>query len=217
MVPNPSPNSSAIRKCNQSDLERKRARDRKAQQAMRDRNKWTLQYLTDQVSQLSVALDEETQQIQKLNARIQSLETENDHLRVENAALQLSLLGEPNVQNSPSTVSVASSPCAVPAWEIVPLTVPPTCLSDQILQGVLESRQASCSSTLVEHAASYMSKPNLSVLLNKDQRSDDEISNVVGDIVRSYTEIETLPKQVAVHFIMSVLLKVCRSYCLLTA
>ncbi|KAM0517268.1 hypothetical protein ACHAPS_008235 [Verticillium nonalfalfae] len=38
--------------------------------------------------------------------------------------------------------------------------------------------------------------------------TEDDISNVVADIVRSYPEIETLPKQVAVFWNMALLLKV---------
>ena len=50
-------------------------------------------------------------------------------------------------------------------------------------------------------------EPNLCSLLDTDRRTEDDISNAVADIIRAYTEIETLPKQVAVFYIMTTLLK----------
>jgi len=263
---------------------RKRARDRKAQQAMRDRNRWTLQYLGEQVARLSEQLAAEQQAAGRLHSRVLALESENDHLRVQNAALQLSLLGEPGGGGgtaaaatraaasvaavgglsgaspaasdvsgimgvaSPSSVGGAttvttagSSPAAsgigpslsmsiqhqsqqrqlsvgphglqlprlVPLWEQVPNNVLPTCLSDQILQGYVERRRAAILASGKSLCVNEPTAANLCALLSKDRRSSDETSDIVGDIVRSYTEIETLPKQLAVHFIMATLFKVC--------
>lgn len=47
---------------------------------------------------------------------------------------------------------------------------------------------------------------NLSPLLEKSIQCEDKTSNLVARVVHSYHEIETLPKQVAVHFTMSTLL-----------
>jgi hypothetical protein len=44
------------------------------------------------------------------------------------------------------------------------------------------------------------------VPLLQNMPSDDEASNKVADIVRSYPEIDTLPKKVAVHFLMATLM-----------
>ena len=75
----------------QIELERKRARDRKSQQAMRDRTRWTIANLTEQVAFLTQVLDERTCDVSVLDSRLRILETENAHLRTQNAALQLSL------------------------------------------------------------------------------------------------------------------------------
>ena len=49
--------------------------------------------------------------------------------------------------------------------------------------------------------------PNLCALVDKNLRADDDISNTVSDIIRSYTEIEALPNKVAVSYTMTTLLK----------
>jgi hypothetical protein len=198
----PSPPSSR-----EIELERKRARDRKSQQAMRDRAKWTLQNLTDQVAQLTRALEEQTKSNGTLTARVQALEHENEHLRIQTAALRLSLMGD--ASQSPASSAASTHLSACPAWQIPPINTGPTCLSDEILQGFVNSRRRrrSIGTPGEERAAAFPVKPNLCSLLDKDQRAEDETSNVVGDIVRSYTEIESLPKQVAVHYVMSTFLK----------
>ena len=77
----------------ESELEKKRARDRRSQQAMRDRNRWTIQTLSEQVTALDAALRDRTRDLGTLEARVSYLEGENAQLRTQNAALQLSLLG----------------------------------------------------------------------------------------------------------------------------
>lgn len=94
------------------ELQRKRARDRKSQQAMRDRNKYTIQSLSEQVACLSAALEERTQACDVLEAKLGFLETENAQLRTQNAALQLSLMGRDGLEGdgqSPGVVSSVSS------------------------------------------------------------------------------------------------------------
>lgn len=231
------------RAMNEADLARKRARDRKAQQAMRDRNKWTLQTLTQQVSLLTHALEHETRQSGTLSAKVQTLENEIESLRVQNAALRLNLLGAPS--NGEGRDGEVSNPR--PPWQRVPLNTPPTCISDQILQNFVASHRRiavshvlndsgtaqrkfwiiySRSSCLTNDAVPpspistetspqaapspgptiSLQRLNLCPLLDESFRSEDEISNIIGDIVRSFTEIKSLPKQVAVHFLMSTLL-----------
>lgn len=193
----------------QMELQRKRARDRKSQQAMRERTKWTIANLTEQVAFLTRALEERTQEAAITGSRICVLEAENAHLRTQNAALQLSLIGFTGAQDQVADGSVVA---AEPnPWETPPNNAPPTCLADQILQGFLNSKREerlSPSENASDKVAAYAAKPNLAPLLDKDRRSDDDISNVVGDIIRSYLEINTLPKQVAVFYVMSTLLKV---------
>ncbi len=233
------------------ELQRKRARDRKSQQAMRDRTKWTIFNLNEQVSFLTQMLSERSRDVNLLNSRMRMLETENAQLRTHNAALQLRLLSaqpHADLPVDPMTVGAAAAAAAgvaaatgavsvagtspsrgaltptaessmmaavaaVPkppdvvkkSWEIPPVDGPPTCLSDQILQGFITSKVHQRS---VDGALAFGFKPNLCSLLEKDRRTADAISDIVGDIVRSYFEIDTLPKQVAVFYIMCSLLKV---------
>jgi len=178
---------------------------------MRERTKWTIANLTEQVAFLTRALEERGREQALIESRMCALQTENAQLRTQNAALQLSLIGFTGGQDQMADGSVGV-PEPQP-WEMLPSNAPPTCLADQILQGFLASKREerlSASDTASERLAAYAAKPNLVSLLDKDRRPDDDISNVVGDIIRSYLEIDTLPKQAAVFYIMSTLLKVRR-------
>ncbi|KAL1611825.1 hypothetical protein SLS60_000045 [Paraconiothyrium brasiliense] len=185
------------------NLEKKRARDRKSQKAMRERTKWNIQCLTQQVEQLTRALDAESREKNDLYNRFLAVSEENDHLRVQKAALQLRLLG--NGQSPPDS---ASSPTGLAPYEAIPMNTSPTCMSDQILQTFVESRWEAYAFQTAGRIESYPDKPDLSALFDgRPNRQVDETSSIVGDIIRSYTEINTLPKKVAVHYIMSTLLK----------
>jgi hypothetical protein len=196
------------------DLERKRARDRKSQQAMRDRAKWNTSHLTEQVSMLNKALEEQSGHAMHLNQRVQHLESEIEHLRVQNAALRLSLLGDPNRKDS---LGQEAATVQVPAWKLPPNNKAPTNLADSILQGVVNSKKGRRPSVHSNTpgpatpesftASTYPPKPNLCALIDKDLRADDEISNIVSDIVRSYMEITALPNQVAAAYNMITLLR----------
>lgn len=199
------------------ELQRKRARDRKSQQAMRDRTKWTINALSEQVAVLSSALDQRVQEVQAMDAKLGFLETENAQLREQNAALQLSLMGHTDMdsvadsaaQIGPSPAASASS-LALSLWELYPNNNVASCLADQILQGFVDTVRSTgmAVSSPREKASRFPLKPNLCSLMDKDHRSDDDISNVVADVLRTYQEIESLPKQVAVFYVMATLLKV---------
>ncbi|PVH97919.1 hypothetical protein DM02DRAFT_657820 [Periconia macrospinosa] len=185
------------------NLERKRARDRKSQKAMRERTKWNIQSLTHQVEQLTQALSIETREKNELYNRFLAVSEENEHLRVQKAALQLRLLG-----NGHTPPDSASSPNPLPPYETIPLNVAPTCMSDQILQTFVESRWEAHAMQSAGRIPTYPDVPDLTALLDgRPNRVVDETSSVVGDIVRSYSEIDTLPKQVAVLYIMYSLMK----------
>src|SRR5690242_2636045 len=91
--PGSSEESLSVATAKEIELAKKRARDRKSQQAMRERTKWTIANLTEQVAFLTRALEERSTEIAAVQSRVCSLETENAHLRTQNAALQLSLIG----------------------------------------------------------------------------------------------------------------------------
>jgi hypothetical protein len=200
---------------------RKRARDRKAQQAMRDRAKYTLQSLERQVVLLTQTLQQETLERAQMVARIQMLEKENGQLKMLNVPLHLDLLGEAAIMHGslaaqvpvPRLLSNAGSP---PPWKTLPNITAPTCTSDQILQAFLRSRQILSVSSeylgaAVRRPLVYSKKPSLCSMLLRETRSTDETSNIAGDIIRSFSEINSLPKQVATHYIISLLVKVLSS------
>ena len=173
---------------------------------MRERTKWNIQCLTEQVGQLTVALETERREKNELYNRYLAVSEDNDHLRVQKAALQLRLLG--NGQDADGT-SPAVPPETIQPCEAIPLNTSPTNMSDQILQTFVESRWEAYAFQTAGRIESYPEKPDLSALFDgRPNRSVDETSGIVGDIVRSYTEIDTLPKQVAVFYVMSTLMKV---------
>jgi hypothetical protein len=165
--------------------------------------------LTEQVTQLTHALETERREKNELYNRFLAVSEDNDHLRVQKAALQLRLLG--NGRDSPEGGSSAVPPEIVEPHEAIPMNTSPTCMSDQILQTFVESRWEAYALQKTGRVENYPDKPDLSALFDgRPNRSIDETGAVVGDIVRSYTEIDTLPKQVAVHYVMSTLMKVGR-------
>ncbi|CRK29798.1 hypothetical protein BN1708_015671 [Verticillium longisporum] len=173
---------------------------------MRDRNKWAVHNLTEQVTMLTRAVEERSQQTAMLHARVATLEVENSQLRAQNAALQLSLMG----RDASTTPSSALLIMRREPWETAPKNAPSTCLADEILQGFIASVRTGnflSATGVMERAAAYSLKPKLCSLIEPDRSAEDDISNVVADIVRSYPEIETLPKQVAVFWNMALLLK----------
>ncbi|KAF2264446.1 hypothetical protein CC78DRAFT_580519 [Lojkania enalia] len=178
------------------NLQKKRARDRKSQRAMRERTKWNIAYLTEQVTHLTQALETETREKAELYNRFLAVSEENDHLRVQKAALQLRLLGngqDPTEESPPNLPAGTLMP-----YEAVPLNTTPMCMSDQILQTFVESRWEAYAFQTAGRVENYPDKPDLSALFDgRPNRRVDETSAVVGDIIRSYTEIDTLPKQVA--------------------
>lgn len=232
----PPPSGSSLSQ-RELELQRKRARDRKSQQAMRDRTKWTINTLSEQVAVLSAALDQRARDMASLEGKMGYLETENAQLRTQNAALQLSLMGRRNsagdggggghdgaaASAAVATVSPGSGhSLPSPLWELYPKNTPPSCLADQILQGFVDTIRASGTgsgaaagtvepSSPRELARRFPLRPNLCSLLDRQRRSDDDISNVVADVLRTYREIEELPKQVAVFYIIATLLKVRQS------
>jgi hypothetical protein len=176
---------------------------------MRERTKWNINCLTEQVTQLTHALETERREKNELYNRFLAVSEDNDHLRVQKAALQLRLLG--NGRDSPEGGSSAVPPEIVEPHEAIPMNTSPTCMSDQILQTFVESRWEAYALQKTGRVENYPDKPDLSALFDgRPNRSIDETGAVVGDIVRSYTEIDTLPKQVAVHYVMSTLMKVGR-------
>jgi hypothetical protein len=187
------------------ELERKRARDRKSQQAMRDRTKWQLQNLTEQVTYLSRLVEEKNEHNARMQVQVQSLQSELEQLKDENGALRLRLIGQP-------IDSLESRSDTLPLWQIPTANTTPTCMSDQIIQSFVASSRAGeeiAPSTPGLHTAvaTYADRPNLCFLLDRNHRPADALSNMVGDIVLSYKEIETLPKQASVFYIIATLLK----------
>ena len=183
---------------------------------MRDRNKWTIHSLTEQVGILSTALDQKARDVVALEAQIGYLKAENTQLRIQNDALQLRVASRNDIDGDTSASRTSRIPRStdclpLPPWKLYPKNTPPSCLTDQILQGFVDSIRAAGAlalSSAREKAKAFPLKPNPSSLLDETHRSDDSISNVVADIVRTHPEIEGLPRQVAAFYLMSVFLKV---------
>ncbi|KAF9874243.1 BZIP transcription factor [Colletotrichum karsti] len=196
----------------ETELQKKRARDRKSQQAMRDRNKWTIHTLTDQVSFLNGALDGRVRDIAILQNRLGTLEAENAHLRAQNAALNLSLIRRNDVSSSGEADPSLDTRLFDYPWTLAARNTSPTCIADQILQGFVDSTRSGGASAS-DTTAFYSMKPKVGALIQAESRSQDDISNVVADVVRAYPEIESLPKKVAVFQNMALLLKAWFTYC----
>lgn len=183
------------------ELQKKRARDRKSQQAMRDRTKWQLQTLQEQVRYLTQVVGEKDELNGGLHNRLRLLEVEAEQLRDQNAALRLRLM-----RQSPAETDSD----AIPRWQIPPSNIPPTCMADQIIQNFINSGRSGDGVPATSpggHIAVFVDKPNLCALLDKDQRAEDILSNIVSDILLAYKEIATLPKQVAAFHGIATLLK----------
>jgi hypothetical protein len=199
----------------ETELLRKRARDRKAQQAMRDRTKWTINNLTDQVLLLNQVIETKTRDLGALDSRVRVLETENAQLRTQNAALQLSLMGsQPREDNQ----SLLAKNDIRPPWQLLPANhLKEGYLGDQILHAFASSNQRpptlQIAGTVVT-APVVCLMPNFAALWPKKAsgsppRVEDELSNIVADLVRSFPEINKLPDQVAVFMTMYWQVKVC--------
>lgn len=98
-------------------------------------------------------------------------------------------------------------------YETVPLSCPSTCLSDRILQNYIEARRLGTSDIAqVELSEQPAWLPDINALLTpnatKPRGDDRSLSAVVSDILLSYHEINTLPRKVAVLYIMYKLLNV---------
>ena len=168
---------------------------------MRDRTKWQIQNLSEQVRYLTQVAGEKNEENRGLHNRVRTVESELEKLRVQDAALRLRLMGQPP----------ADTMCdMVPRWQLPPSNVPPTCMADQIIQNFVLSGRAGdevAATSPGGTSAIYADKPNLCSLLDKDHRAEDMLSNIVGDIMTSYKEIATLPKQVACFHGITALLK----------
>jgi hypothetical protein len=128
---------------------------------------------------------------------------------MQKAALQLKLLGEDD--DSRGLDEERWSPLR--RHQRVPQNIPPTCLADHVFQSFAESKWINSTPAATEPhallAATYPDKPNMLSLFDVGQsRKIDPTSAVVGDIIRSYKEIDSLPKQVATHYAMCSLMKV---------
>ncbi len=168
---------------------------------MRDRTKLSLQSLQEQVQYLSGVAAERDEQNITLQKRLHSLELEVDELKAENGALRLKLMGHHIAKDS-------TAPANLETWQMPPLNTPPACMADQIIQDFVTSRRSSESSSPdVSQLHATSGRFNLCYLLDQQQRPDDALSNIVGDLVLSYHEIDTLPKQVSVFWNIATLLK----------
>ena len=145
---------------------------------MRDRTKWHIKHLESQVEYLTQIAGDKDDEISGVRGQLRLVEGEVDHLRDQNAALRLRLMGQ-----SPAE----STSDVIPRWQIPPSNVPPTCMADQIIQNLIKDGAVATSSGGYQPAV-YADKPNLCALVDKDRRAEDALCNIVGDIILSYKE-----------------------------
>lgn len=227
LVTSPSLNDSGIdgmaHKLTPDELEKKRIRDRRSQHAMRERTKGTISELQAQV----LAFQE----------REKLLCEENESLRDENENLKLRLQNSPAVGRMPTLGDLMASsgvfevlcndpisPVDIPqsrvgAHEAIPLNCPPTCLSDRMLEDFVQMQRFELNQKQ-ESSPSPVQKPDISGLLDNRtsaRSSLDEqprsVSTVVSDILRSFSEIDTLPRRIAALYLMHKMLNVSLTLC----
>ncbi|KAF2713316.1 hypothetical protein K504DRAFT_354904, partial [Pleomassaria siparia CBS 279.74] len=182
-------------------LARKRVLDRKAQQAARERTKWTIGNLQHQVAQLNNALIGETSRLQSL---LDQSKDETEQIRAENAILKMEIethsLEILNANGAPGTRSMSIYPSNLEPYEQIPWNTGPTCLSDRIIQGYVATAR------MRVHATSDIfleEQPDMSTLLARGRSNESPgVSNVVSDIVLAYQEINTLPKKAACLYLI---------------
>ena len=196
-------------------LERKRAKDRRSQQNKRDRAKQRFDQLTEQVALLKEALSERNEYALSADQLVAQLRADNSSLQLQIAALRSALRAG---MDRDALVAQGDINVGVPLWRIPLMNTPPDHRSDSIWQGLLQgvvakerTRIASLrvppTASSSPSAASAICRPNLCALIDKNLRSDDEITNTVCDIIRTYPQIGSLTTRVAVANVLIMLLR----------
>ncbi|KAH7087227.1 hypothetical protein FB567DRAFT_62881 [Paraphoma chrysanthemicola] len=209
----PSHGPTVQEKMNPDKLARKRALDRKAQQAARNRSKLTIANLQFQVDQLNNALVNETSRLESL---LQQSRHETERVRAENQALQLQLDNALSRscrrtaldRRATEGVEPVLGPPSVSAFnlrpfESLPWNSEPTCQSDKILQDYVARARCQIHATMDIFLSE---QPDVSGLLTRARSTDQHVSSVVSDVVLAYAEIDTLPKKAACLYVMYKLL-----------
>lgn len=183
-------------------LARKRARDRKSQRAMRDRTQWKIKeleaqvaYLVDRGATIESLLQTTTNENVTLKAERVSLTHQLDDLRF--AATTDLCLDKPGLPIPTAHLDV---------WEQVPWNTPPTCVSDQILYGYIETQR----SKMIESPRLFPdTEPDLSrLLLPAIAGHPKSLSTIIADIVLSYKEVDTLPMKIGGLYLIFKMLNV---------
>ena len=92
-------------------------------------------------------------------------------------------------------------------YQALPCNSKPVCLSDEILHGFITAQLSPLAPT--SDPCSSCRQPNIAPLFMPETRTHiDPVSQVVTDILRCFTEIATLPEQVAGLYLMFRLLNV---------
>lgn len=194
------------------EIERKRARDRRSQQAKRDRAKKKLLNLTEQVEVLKETLSEQNDHTRSVDILTARVTAENKQLQLQNSSLRLALSGQ---MNSEALVEPIDTTIQVPLWRIPLSNTAPTNYSDSIWQGVVTNERVRTimydpvrpATPQSPKPFDYSQPPDLCALVDKSSRSMDEISNAVCDVVRRTPQVEALTTQVAVTYNLIMVLR----------
>ena len=194
-----------------SAIERKRAKDRRSQQAKRDRAKQKMHQLTNQVVVFKDMLAERTEHATSSDLLAARATAENKQLQLEVAALRKALTAH---MDRDALVETKPVDIEVPLWSIPVTNTAPDNRSDSIWQGLLLSavakeriRLGSVQSPQSPSSTPRTSRPNLCPLLDKTMRSDDDITNTICDVITTYPQIGTFTTRVAVANILITLLR----------
>ncbi|PWY77520.1 bZIP transcription factor [Aspergillus heteromorphus CBS 117.55] len=108
----------------------------------------------------------------------------------------------------PSPVHTAATEQSLPAFLTPIRNIAPTCTLDAILLDFLHHRQSDAAKGVPKQKLVGPSYPSVSSLLNPEKSVySHPLSKVFTDILRTFPDISTLPEQIAVLFLMFLLMR----------
>ncbi|KAF2281082.1 uncharacterized protein EI97DRAFT_438484 [Westerdykella ornata] len=129
---------------------------------------------------------------------------DNGHRRVDPS------LPPPPPHSHPASTPLVGqhAPCNLLPHLILPRTLPATCPLDDIMLNFLSERQARASEGVPSHILSGPPYPNFTALVYpRRQVESHPLSKLFTDIIRTFPDISGLPEQVAVVYVMFLVMR----------